>query len=90
MQNNILETANELESLFLNYKELAKSKLPKEVSNFGMITLYEKMLQILSSDEVYPIVVKEVPYPFEDYIYHVLDDTPTFIAKLRKYIQDNE
>ncbi len=91
MKNNLLDKITELNSLYKCYLIIENSSdLTQDAAVFGKLALYEKMIEVLKSDIVYPIVSKNIQYPFEDSIYHVVDDTPGFLNELNKSLANNQ
>lgn len=85
-QNCISKAANNLQALLDCYLYLSEwsegNKTGK--SGHGKLAIYARMRSILEDESIYPIIAAESSYVLEDYIYHVEDDTPGFIEKIRK------
>lgn len=86
MIENITNAYNELNALYNCYMVLSESSLEKENSAVGMMVLYEKMAELLRHDYICEILAKDNSYDMEDYVYHVKEDTPEFLSKIKDYL----
>lgn len=88
-KENLISVLQELTSLFECYKHLEEwSKTPNnyEAASAGQFLIYNRMHDIIGDNAIWAIVGTNEPYPIEDYVHNVLQDTPEYITRLNKYI----
>lgn len=88
MNSDLKELLTEISALYDCYMQLKESKLDKQIVSYGLSAIYGKLIEILDSDIIFPIIAKDNPNAFEDYIYNVDKDTPEFIEKIKDYLKN--
>lgn len=88
-KENLINVSRELSSLFKCYKHLEEwSKTAKnyDAAIAGQNLVYNRMYDIIDDDAIWAIVGTDEPYPMEDYIHNVIQDTPEYISCLKNHI----
>ncbi len=86
-QDKIKAVVIELQDLLECYRHLSLLN-NQSAAKAGKSALYNRMNELLHLEEVETILLQAINYPFEDYIYHVEDDTQEFIDVLIRYMDN--
>lgn len=89
-KEKFISVLQELTSLFECYKHLEEwSKTPNnyDAATTGQHLIYNRMHDIIDDNAIWAIVGTDEPYPLEDYVHNVLQDTPEYIARFQKFIE---
>ena len=90
------EKVEDLKSLnycFLKLKEWKTNATvinEQKAADAGQYAVRAAIREILQEDKLFPIIALGESYPLEDFNWFVETDTPAYIAKIEKYISEND